>query len=273
VLPIRRIASELRRLRWSHILVELLMLIIGILVALAVNGWIEDRADARIERQYLELLVRDLGLDLAVLAEVIAFEERQTADGILAYRALRRGVDVAGREAVSQALSNLISRRTMRLIRATYTDLISTGNIRLISNAALRDRIVGVYETNERALTVRDRNNQAFVDEMYAQYLLESGLVAPRPTSNLPAGVWVGRDFARRLAVPVDTSNDRLWQLDPHGPEWTVLTNKVWYRTLASANATNQARVMVEDIRAAREAIADELARRWPGDQPAKATD
>ena len=55
----RRILDDLRELRWGQVVVELALLVAGILIALAVNGWIEDRRDARVEREYLELLVRD----------------------------------------------------------------------------------------------------------------------------------------------------------------------------------------------------------------------
>ena len=49
------------------------------------------------------------------------------------------------------------SRRTLRVNRSTYTDLSSTGNLRLIGNPQLRDRIVGLYESNDRVVGIRDR--------------------------------------------------------------------------------------------------------------------
>jgi hypothetical protein len=91
--PVRRFAAALREMRWSHVVIELALLVGGILIALA-------------------------------------------------YRALRNGVLPEERDAVAAALGQLTSRRTLRLGRATYTDLLSTGNLRLIRNADLRDRIV-----------------------------------------------------------------------------------------------------------------------------------
>lgn len=88
MLPIRRIAGDLREVRWGHVLVEFVMLVVGILLALAVNNWVEDRRDARIERQYLERLVRDFDADLALLAELSEFERSQIDSGALAWRSL-----------------------------------------------------------------------------------------------------------------------------------------------------------------------------------------
>jgi hypothetical protein len=60
----------------------------------------------------------------------------------------------------------------------------------------------------------------------------------------------------------VDTSNDRLWHLPAGAPEWSVLANKVWYRTVVSYSAIEQSQQMASEIAGVRQAIADELARR-----------
>jgi hypothetical protein len=263
--PVRRLAAPLREMRWGQVIVELALLIAGILAALAVDGWIDDRRDARLERQYLELLTRELDRDLQVLDEVLTFEEAQAGASAMVYRALRSGVVPAEREAVAEALGQLTSRRTLRLGRATYTDLLSTGNLRLIRNAELRDRIVRMYEANERTQMIRDRNNQEFVDRMYMTYLLDEGLVAPRPSRDLPAVSSYDSKFAARTHIPVDTGLDRLWRLPPDAPQWNVLMSRVWYRGLVSEGALEQSRQIVVEIGAVKSAIATELStRRWP---------
>jgi len=92
-------------MRWGQVILELALLTTGILIALAVDGWMDDRRDMRTERNYLELLVRDLDRDLAMLAEYTAFEERQVEDGIRAYRALCSGVQPEQRDAVAASLA------------------------------------------------------------------------------------------------------------------------------------------------------------------------
>lgn len=262
--PIRRLSEALREMRWAQVVLELALLVLGILIALAVDGWVDDRRDARSERQYLELLVRDLDRDLEVLEEFVAYEERQVADSVFAYRALRGVVAADDREAVADALLRLTWRRTLRLTRAIYTDLLSTGNLRLILAPALRDRIVGMYENNQRTLDIQGLNNQVYVDDMFLQYLWGSGLVAPRPAANLGVLDGPAREFAERVAMPIETANDRLWQLPPDSPERVVLTNKVWIRGLVSTVAIVHAKAMAGEIREVREAIVAELARRWP---------
>ena len=263
--PVRRFAEALRELRWAQVVLELMLLITGILIALAVDGWIDGRRDERAERRYLELLQRDLDSNLGVLAEILDYEEQQAAGAATAYRALRaRAVPPQDREAVATVLNQLTSRRTLRLARATYTDLLSTGNLSLIRNAGLRDQLVDLYERAERTIMIRDRNNQMFVDQMYMTYLLDTALVAPRPSRNLPATSANDRAFASRAGSAGNVDDDRLWRLPPDAPEWGVLAGKVWYRGLVSEGALQQSRQLEQDVRAVRELVAGELARRWP---------
>ena len=265
--PVRRLGAAVGGMRWGQVILELALLIAGILIALAVDGWMDDRRDMRTERNYLELLVRDLDRDLDMLAEYTVFEERQVEDGIRAYRALRAGAPPEEREAVAASLSNLMSRRTLRITRPTYTDLISTGNLRLIRNARLRDSVTDLYERNERLLAIRDRNNLVFVDQQFLQFIMDNGLIAPRTSSNMPSSAKSNLKFARRIEVPVGVDNDRLWRLGPASPEWITLTNKVWHRAQVTQAALDQTEVMANEIRGLRQAIADELARRWPDDR------
>lgn len=260
--PFGRVASALRETRWTQVVIELLLLIAGILIALAIDGWMEDRQDARKERLYLERLVRDLDQNREILEEFVAFEERQAADAVLAYRPLCGGTEVADREAVVRALDHLTTRRTIRLARATYSDMLATGNLRLIRDAVLRDRIVELYEANDRWSTIIDRNNQVFVDQMYLMYVLDEGLFSPRPDSNLrqPTAT-AGEELARRLGLPVPVRADRLWSLAADAPERDQLCSKLWYRGLVSVQAIDQAKTVAAQIAGVRQAVADELAR------------
>jgi hypothetical protein len=262
---VRRFGGALQTAQWSRIVVELALLVAGILIALAVNNWMDERRETRTEREYLELLGRDLEQDLDTLDEIRRFEEAQIAASILVFRGLRRGVAPADREAVSAALGQLTSRRTLRLRRAAYTNLLSTGDLRLIRNAALRDRIVRLYENNERAQTIRDRNNQEYVDRIYVTYLLDQGLVAPRPARSLPSITRSDAAYADSVGIVPRVDDDPLWSLPPDAPQLFVLANRAWYRGTVSQNALFQTQQVVAEIGVVRQAIAQELStRRWP---------
>jgi Family of unknown function (DUF6090) len=261
MLPVRRITAGLRELRWSHVFVEFVMLVLGIVLALAFNNWMEDRRDARVERQYLELLLRDLDRTLETLQEFVTFEDAQAANGAAAYRALTSGETVPDREAVAQALSNLTVRRTLRITKATYTNLIGTGDIRLISNVDLRDRIIGLYEQSDRYAAIVDRNNQVFVDQMYAMYMLDHAIVATRERDNLPAIGRSDKAFIETIGPTSVRPRDRIWQIEPGTLEWDVLIGKLWERTAVSVQAAAMTRSELELVSGVKGAVEAELAR------------
>jgi hypothetical protein len=260
VSPVRGFASALRDMRWGHVALELALLVAGILIALAVDGWIDDRRDARLERGYLVRLERDLDQNLKILREFVEFEGRQVADGVMAYRALR-GADATDHEAVAEAISHLTNRRTLRLVRATYEDLLSTGNLGLIRDASLRDTIVKLYEETDRTTTLVDRNNQQLVDQLFTLPMADSGLLAPRFGANLPALDAGLRALGQRIGLPVDARNDRLWTLAMDSPEWELLANRTLRRTMVSSSTGAQAEALRQQVEAARDAVTAAIAR------------
>lgn len=81
------LAKRLRgSLRWFF--AEFLVVVAGILAAIALNGWYQGRADAASERDYLTFLSRDLQGTLDDLSDQAAFEQAQVNDGVMVYRAL-----------------------------------------------------------------------------------------------------------------------------------------------------------------------------------------
>jgi hypothetical protein len=228
MLLVRRIATDFRELRWGHVFIERVLLIMGILIALAVNGWIGDRADARSESQYLERLLVDFDRDLEVVRDYRTFEEMRVADGILAYRVVT-GAEDSDRERVAEALTRLISRRTLRLAldrRSKQPDL---------------------RRSDVRAGPARIRPDP------------------PASRQSSAAGTGSGRRFRGPHGVPRGPHDDPIWRLAADDPQRTALLGKIWYRSLASAQAINQADEVLAEVSAVRQAIVDELARRWPG--------
>ena len=117
--------------------------------------------------------------------------------------------------AVAQALSNLTVRRTLRITRATCTGLIGTGDMRLIASVGLRDRIIGLYEESDRYATIVDRNNQVFVDQVSAIYVLDNAIVAIRGRHNRSDVGTSDREFTAKIGPTSARPRDRVWQIEP----------------------------------------------------------
>lgn len=236
-----------RRLQWFG--AQFLVVVAGVLVALSLDAWLQGRQDAKSESSYLALLSRDLERSIADLEQFAAFEARQLDDATAALRAIAH-VPVKGETAkLSEALAHLLTRQTMVLKNSTYLDLVSTGNLSLIHDAALRDEIVDFYQVTGQRFEVINRNNSYFVDNAYNTNVIMSGLVQFRMSSNHPAVALDVATMAEKLGPDFTIPRDRLWSLSPDAPEWAMVRSSLMGRMLVSTSAL---RVSGERLQAAR---------------------
>ena len=241
-------------LRWFA--AEFLVVVSGVLVALWINAWVKTRQDAASEASYLALISRDLGQMAENLEELRTFEELQVRDGLRAYRILSRPpLSPEAQAEVSRLVSHLGTRRTMAIVDAAYEDLINTGNLQLIGNPTLRDRVVTFYETAEREFAVHNRNNAFFVDDQFYSRLFGAGLFFLRPESNLRTLAQVDSVMVAELAGGYRERPDPIWRLPEDAAEHDLLKSQLLMRMNASAQARHRASRLLVSVRELREAV------------------
>ncbi len=64
---------------WKHAVGEVFLIVVGITIALAVNGWYSERTDRVSEAEYLARLRVDLQTDLEDFPQFLAVLERKAA--------------------------------------------------------------------------------------------------------------------------------------------------------------------------------------------------
>jgi hypothetical protein len=72
-------ASRRRGFDWPHALVELATVVVGILIALAINNWAQARHDAIVEAGYLDRLLSDSAENATMLQERINLHTQRAA--------------------------------------------------------------------------------------------------------------------------------------------------------------------------------------------------
>jgi hypothetical protein len=63
--------SSRSRIPWPRLVAEFLVIVVGVLVALGVDQWVQDRQDRALEAEYLERLLADVRYDLDELAFIL----------------------------------------------------------------------------------------------------------------------------------------------------------------------------------------------------------
>ena len=149
------------RLNWRLLVGELVVIVVGVLMALWVDELREARVHAELEVEYLQSLVTDLEADLAQFDSTEAWMRRQESSAA-SVLALYEGAPL------TENLADLVTavetagwQYYPSITRNTIEDLRSTGNLRLLRDAALRRAISSYYatmEVNSVPLTdIRDR--------------------------------------------------------------------------------------------------------------------
>lgn len=145
-MSLRTIAVRIRQHDWLAVAIELLVVVAGVFIALQVSNWNDDRKEAARGREYLQRLHDDMAQDVANLDTISRFwtRVRDYGDGAVAYS--EQGTLVQG-SAWKTLLAYYQASQLWpyRKPDVTFQEIQSSGDLRLIRNAALRARIARHY--------------------------------------------------------------------------------------------------------------------------------
>lgn len=122
---------------------EFVVIVVGVLVALAVDGWTTSRSDAVLELEYLHRLLEDVEYDLFELefVEVSAVESTKAATDLTSAARIRAmAPDLLTASALVAA-----NQREPDLSRNTFRELLSSGRIDLLRSSDVR-RALAAYD-------------------------------------------------------------------------------------------------------------------------------
>ncbi|TPV32787.1 hypothetical protein FJ651_10755 [Paucihalobacter ruber] len=141
---------------------EIILVVIGILIALQINNWNQEKIGHNLERVYLHNLIGDLESQLLEL-------ERQRNNAQFVKEALKRvtaninnGFSEADLTQYNQDMQSIVITRTLNLYDATFQDLKSTGNLNLISNETLKQDILNYFQLSNRDVYVIRKNAEGY---------------------------------------------------------------------------------------------------------------
>lgn len=152
---------------------EILLVVIGILIALQINTWEDNRKNASLRQEYLQSLRTELQTDF----EYWTLVKKENDTVIRITKNLIRDIqDGAGAE-TSLNLLRIMQTRPIYSQNSTYTDLVSSGNMALITPFDLRQKLITHYKFIEMFLVHSQReydyvwneshpffNNQGYYD-------------------------------------------------------------------------------------------------------------
>jgi hypothetical protein len=259
VTPLGRTAQSLLWRRWPEFFIEFVLIIVGILTALAIDGWVQDRKDRSAELTYLELLSGDLIEIEDQLQRYVDFESDNLATSAALFHALGPSSKDRDPDRLRADLARLSARRTLQIESVTFTDLQSTGNLQIISNRDLRRRIVRYFSQTERRELIIEKNNTAFVDNLYLPFLFEAGITNSFTAPDELSLVEAEGHLLEALGDDVSWPRDETLFEPPDAPSWVDLRRHVIFRAKVASLGVMSGRRAIEATREIRAAIEEEL--------------
>jgi hypothetical protein len=162
---------------------EILLVMVGILLALQVNNWNEANKRSKLEIQYLKRIKADL------IADTLYFTQRL----VESQNVIENHTDFIQRmydkQDTKEEYKNLLSlllfnSEHLTFQNSTYQELLSTGNINILSNQVMKDLIVSLYKKYEET-SVHVKEINEFSIQQYSEIVQKS-----LKYRNLPFNPW-----------------------------------------------------------------------------------
>ncbi len=254
------ITSELvesaRIRKFGTLFAELVLIVAGILIALAIDGWVSDREDREQESIYLELMARDVDELIRQAEEQVVFEQDKVAVAARVLELLAGSNPAAHQDEFGPLLTALQARRTVSLTSTTYEQMVSSGHLQLIRNPELRDKIVRHFAQMRRYEQIFANNNQDLIDDIYGPFLLATGIT---PRFGRGSGVAVVQRgeaiMAEQLGPDFTSPPDEVLGRPADADSWDVIHRNVILRL----RVASVGQALAEGIKTDMQEIADEL--------------
>lgn len=201
----RRFAQHLKKQDWSTIVIELVVLVVGVFLGLQAANWNEARIEREQARDLRERLTEDFTDIVASLDGRLSRLEVSIAAANELHRLLRARTVAADDPAIIDRINKAWSTSISVPPSATFSEMLSTGDTRLLQNPALRSAL---FDYHQAAI------ESAQLTSTLTPHFLESTL----PLES---------------HVVVNDQNDGVTRYDPDG----LADNAVSFRVIVSVNS------------------------------------
>jgi hypothetical protein len=159
----RRVSTLLREM-WPAYLIEILVIILGISITLALEEWRDQSKENQLENIYLKNLLADVEVDLHSLQEVSASTQKIVTIGneLLEYTRNLRGKDLSSNR-VDADVRSILGRPKFFSSDATFSDLKSSGNLHLLKDIPLKNKLFAYYGQTQNIKELQDAEQLATI--------------------------------------------------------------------------------------------------------------
>ena len=147
---LKRISQYIRNHDWFAVLVELLIIIIGLMMAFQLDRWREANVDRERERVYIDRLIDDIGADLPDIGYAIELQSmRLLLINMLMDVAENPDKEIEYPVMFLGAIDQAAYTYTPILTNHTFENLRATGDMQLIRSEKVKDVLFEYYNFDQ----------------------------------------------------------------------------------------------------------------------------
>lgn len=201
---------------WPAYLIEILVIILGISITLALEEWRDSSKENRLEQIYLKNLLTDVELDLQSLKYTSASTQKLLDQGneILSYIRTPANKGISFNQ-LNAAIRNILARPNFISNDATFSDLKSSGHLHLLEDIQLKNRLFAYYSQTQNIKDIQDAEQQATIT-LSGSYFLKQfpmddfGNQQPPSESNMVNDLPKNIEFGNNVLLRVTTRKELL---------------------------------------------------------------
>jgi hypothetical protein len=146
---------------------EIVLVVIGILIALQINNWNEERKNHRLEASYYCKLLEDVNQDAFEIKNQIDINQLRINSSNKFIALLQQSKFT--QPEVMEAMLGSVSKTTFTFqpSKAAFEDLKSSGNLGLLRDLTIKNKLVAYYTKLEGLIDVIDANSDASIDAFF----------------------------------------------------------------------------------------------------------
>lgn len=162
--------ARIRSNKAGNLLLELGLIVLGISIALGLEGWAQDREDARTEQVYLRGLQEDLEVDRAFLDQLVRANQRKLEE----LQRLIPGLGELAEAGSEQQAETMFAPATYHFFQPanfTYVALQESGDFRLLSDPEIQRSLLRLNRHYQLIETLQTNYMQA-LDDVYIPLMM-----------------------------------------------------------------------------------------------------
>lgn len=141
----KQLADHNQFLKYSRYAIgEIILVVVGILIALQINNWNEDSKTHLLEQNYLESIRKELDLNIRTALFQNTFNDFQIKNGEIMLDCLDNDYPKNQTE-FAIAITHVGYQNTPNYIKNVWYELYATGNIAIIKNKRIKNDLIELY--------------------------------------------------------------------------------------------------------------------------------